>query len=95
MTGRPEAVHPPILRRPVPRHRRDGGVGPDGGLAARIRRIATSPRTGAPELRQHTAEVLQEIGVSPDEISELADAGVVTAATALPRSSPAHRAAQE
>jgi crotonobetainyl-CoA:carnitine CoA-transferase CaiB-like acyl-CoA transferase len=36
------------------------------------------PKSGAPELGQHTEEVLQELGVSWEEISELKEKGAIT-----------------
>ena len=34
-------------------------------------------RSGPPLLGEHSADVLNELGYSPDEIAELADSGIV------------------
>src|SRR3712207_6256118 len=47
------------------------------GIPLHVRDADIGPRGPGPELGQHTAEVLAEIGVGPEELAALATAGVV------------------
>jgi crotonobetainyl-CoA:carnitine CoA-transferase CaiB-like acyl-CoA transferase len=54
------------------------------GAPVRVDGVGIDPRGPAPELGQHTVEVLTELGVSPDDIGALIAEGVLGA----PESSP-------
>jgi crotonobetainyl-CoA:carnitine CoA-transferase CaiB-like acyl-CoA transferase len=51
------------------------------GMPLNIRGADIRPRGPAPDLGQHTSEVLQEAGLTADEVAALAAAGVVGPAT--------------
>ncbi len=47
------------------------------GPAAKLSRTPLSVRSGAPALGQHNDEILEELGLSPDERAKLRDAGII------------------
>ena len=62
--------------------------------AARFAGTPSEVRRGAPLLGEHTFEVLGEIGLTPDEIIKLRDAGVIGAEQGPKTSSKGHSAAR-
>jgi len=72
------AQDPHILERDMlqPTAFEDGSIAPITGPAAKFSRTPTKVRTAAPSMGQHTDEVLEELGLSSQQRSELSDAGI-------------------
>ena len=82
MPAQPE--HPPERppAAPSPGPQQHPTVGPIGAIrpTTRFARTPAELALPAPELGQHSAELLQEAGFSADEVGALRDAGIMGAA---------------
>ena len=54
----------------------DGVAAPLTGPSAKFSRTPTRVRSAAPDLGQHTDEVLEEVGIDADARKRLADGGI-------------------
>ena len=55
----------------------DGSTAPLTGPAAKFSRTPTAVRHGAPRPNQHTDEILEEVGVTREQLAQLREAGVI------------------
>ena len=55
----------------------DGSSAPLTGPAAKFSRTPVSVRHGAPSPNQHTDEILEEVGVTREQLAQLREAGVI------------------
>ena len=55
----------------------DGSSAPLTGPAAKFSRTPVRVRHGAPRPNQHTDEILEEVGVTKEQLAKLRDAGII------------------